>query len=134
MARTRKALRLDDGVGALACGGRGTHLGMDVSWSLTFDASAQNGGAYWEGAEGEHMSYRWGFDGDDDVAAPTCAWEVDTYGLPIATCIVGCDTVQQVDLAAHVARNLERMDEKERATLRKATKAHSPNLEWYKEK
>lgn len=57
-----------------------------------------------------------------------------TYGLPIATCIVGCDTVKQVELAAHVARNLKQLEEKERAALREKTKKHSPDLEWYKRK
>ena len=57
-----------------------------------------------------------------------------TYGLPIDTCIVGCDTIKQVELAAHIARNLKQMDDKERANLRKATKPHSPDLEWYKRK
>ncbi|MHC4953039.1 MAG: aldo/keto reductase [Planctomycetota bacterium] len=57
-----------------------------------------------------------------------------TYGLPIATCIVGCDTVKQVDLAAHIARNLKQLDERERAELRAKTKKFSPDLEWYKRK
>ena len=57
-----------------------------------------------------------------------------TYGLPIATCIVGCDTVKQVELAAHVARNLKTLDAKQRAALRKKTAEYSPNLEWYKRK
>jgi len=57
-----------------------------------------------------------------------------TYGLPISTCIVGCDTVKQVELAAHVARNLKKLDEKQRAALRGKTKEHSPALEWYKRK
>ena len=55
-----------------------------------------------------------------------------TYGLPIATCIVGCGTVPQVELVAHVARNLKAMGEKERAALRAKTKRHSPKMEWYK--
>ena len=55
-----------------------------------------------------------------------------TYGLPIATCIVGCDTVKQVELAAHVARNLKTLDEKQRDALRAKTLDHSPKLEWYK--
>lgn len=57
-----------------------------------------------------------------------------TYGLPIATCIVGADSIAQVDLAAHVARNGKPMPDGERASLRKATKRHSPSLEWYKRK
>ena len=57
-----------------------------------------------------------------------------TYGLPISTCIVGADSTAEVELAAHVARNGKPMPEAERATLRKATKAHSPDLEWYKRK
>ena len=55
-----------------------------------------------------------------------------TYGLPVSTCIVGCRTEQEVDLAAHVARNLKPLNEKERAALWAQTKAHSPKLEWYK--
>jgi len=57
-----------------------------------------------------------------------------TYGLGISTCIVGCTTVKELELAAHVARNLERMDDEERAALRARTKPHSPGLEWYKRK
>jgi aryl-alcohol dehydrogenase-like predicted oxidoreductase len=57
-----------------------------------------------------------------------------TYGLPIATCIVGCDSVKQVELAARVARNLKVLDDKQRAELRARTKPHSPDLEWYKRK
>jgi aryl-alcohol dehydrogenase-like predicted oxidoreductase len=57
-----------------------------------------------------------------------------TYGLPISTCIVGCTTVAQVELAAHVARNLEKMGDDERTALRAKTKPHSPDLEWYKRK
>jgi len=55
-----------------------------------------------------------------------------TYGLSISTCIVGCASVKEVELAAHVARNLQRMDAKQRAALRAKTKPHSPGLEWYK--
>jgi len=57
-----------------------------------------------------------------------------TYGLPISTCIVGCTSVEQVELAAHVARNLVEMGDEERAKLRERTKPHSPGLEWYKSK
>lgn len=57
-----------------------------------------------------------------------------TYGLPISTCIVGCTTAAQVELIAHVARNLEKMGDAERAALRAKTKPHSPGLEWYKKK
>lgn len=57
-----------------------------------------------------------------------------TYALPISTCIVGCTTVKQVELIAHVARNLKLLDDKERAALLARTKPHSPNLEWYKRK
>ncbi len=57
-----------------------------------------------------------------------------TYGLPIGTCIVGCTTVEQIELAAHVARNLRPLDDRERATLLAKTKGHSPGLEWYKRK
>jgi predicted aldo/keto reductase-like oxidoreductase len=57
-----------------------------------------------------------------------------TYGLPISTCIVGCTSVAQVELAAHVARNLGKMTDEERAALRAKTKPHSPGLEWYKRK
>jgi aryl-alcohol dehydrogenase-like predicted oxidoreductase len=55
-----------------------------------------------------------------------------TYGLPIATCIVGCSSPQEVELAAHVARNLKPMGDEEREALRGKTKPHSPQLEWYK--
>jgi hypothetical protein len=55
-----------------------------------------------------------------------------TYGLPISTCIVGCSTPKEVELAAHVARNLKPMDDQERDALRAKTKPHSPQLEWYK--
>ncbi len=57
-----------------------------------------------------------------------------TFGLPISTCIVGCTSVEQVELIAHVARNLEKMGDDERAALRAKTKPHSPGLEWYKRK
>ncbi len=57
-----------------------------------------------------------------------------TYGLPISTCIVGCTSVEQVELIAHVARNLKEMPNDERAALRAKTKTHSPGLEWYKAK
>ena len=57
-----------------------------------------------------------------------------TYGLPISTCIVGCTSVEQVELIVHVARNLKEMDDDERAALRAKTKPHSPGLEWYKTK
>jgi aryl-alcohol dehydrogenase-like predicted oxidoreductase len=55
-----------------------------------------------------------------------------TYGLGIATCIVGCTRVAELELAAAVARNLEAMDEAGRAALRARTKPFSPALEWYK--
>ncbi len=55
-----------------------------------------------------------------------------TYGLEISTCIVGCTSVKQVELAAHVARNLEPLSTSERDALRTKTKPHSPKLEWYK--
>ncbi|MHC4548820.1 MAG: aldo/keto reductase [Planctomycetota bacterium] len=55
-----------------------------------------------------------------------------TYGLPIATCIVGCTRVEEVELIAHVARNLKTMDARERAAVKARTKPHSPELEWYK--
>lgn len=55
-----------------------------------------------------------------------------TYALPISTCIVGCATVAEVELAAHVARNLEPLAAEERKRVLEATKAHSPGLEWYK--
>ena len=38
----------------------------------------------------------------------------------------------EVELAAHVARNLEPMGDEEREALRAKTKPHSPGLEWYK--
>ncbi|MCK6461445.1 MAG: aldo/keto reductase [Planctomycetes bacterium] len=57
-----------------------------------------------------------------------------TYGLGISTCIVGCTSVEQVELAAHVARNLVEMGEEERAKVREKTRPHSPDLEWYKRK
>jgi uncharacterized protein len=57
-----------------------------------------------------------------------------TYGLGISTCIVGCTSVEQVEFAAHVARNLVEMGDDERAALRAKTKPHSPGLEWYKRK
>ncbi len=57
-----------------------------------------------------------------------------TYGTNIDTCIVGCDQVKHVELAAHVARNLKPLTKKERDALRVRTKKHSPGLEWYKRK
>jgi len=57
-----------------------------------------------------------------------------TYGLPIAVCIVGCSSIAEVELAAHVARNLRVLSEEERAALHEATRPHSPALEWYKAK
>lgn len=57
-----------------------------------------------------------------------------TYGLSIGTCIVGCTTVEQIELAAHVARNLKPLDDTDRAALLAKTKKHSPSLEWYKRK
>ncbi len=57
-----------------------------------------------------------------------------TCGLPAATTIVGCQSVREVELVAHVARNLKPMDGDERKKLRAATKPHSPDLEWYKRK
>jgi len=66
------------------------------------------------------------------VGAETCLRY--TYSLPIATCIVGCASVEQVELAAHVARNLKPLQEKERASTLAKTKPHSPGLEWYKRK
>jgi aryl-alcohol dehydrogenase-like predicted oxidoreductase len=55
-----------------------------------------------------------------------------TYGLPVATCIVGCTGVEELEVAAHAARNLEPMGDEERAALRARTKPFSPGLEWYK--
>ncbi len=57
-----------------------------------------------------------------------------TYGLPISSCIVGCTTMEQLELVAHVARNLKQMDTDERKALREKTKPFSPKLEWYKRK
>lgn len=68
----------------------------------------------------------------DIVDAETCLRY--TFGLPISTCIVGCASVKEVELAAHVARNLKTMDDDERAATRAKTKPHSPGLEWYKRK
>jgi len=55
-----------------------------------------------------------------------------TYGLRVSTCIVGCTSVEQVELAAHVARNLVEMGEEERKRVLEKTRPHSPGLEWYK--
>lgn len=55
-----------------------------------------------------------------------------TYALPISTCIVGCSNVKEVELAAHVARNLEKPTDDERAAFLEKTEPHSPGLEWYK--
>jgi aryl-alcohol dehydrogenase-like predicted oxidoreductase len=55
-----------------------------------------------------------------------------TYGLGIATCIVGCTSVAELELAADVARNLQPMGDDERKALRARTKPFSPGLEWYK--
>lgn len=55
-----------------------------------------------------------------------------TYALPIATAIVGCTTVEQVEQIAHVARNLKPLTDEERTDLLGRTKPHSPALEWYK--
>ena len=57
-----------------------------------------------------------------------------TYALPISTCIVGCTSVAEIELIAHVARNLKPLDATERAAVLAATKEHSPELEWYKRK
>ena len=54
-----------------------------------------------------------------------------TYGLPISTCIVGCESIAQVELAADVARNFKPMTAEERTALRARTKGHS-DVEWYK--
>jgi aryl-alcohol dehydrogenase-like predicted oxidoreductase len=57
-----------------------------------------------------------------------------TCGLPVSCCIVGCLHRREVELVARVARELEPLDEKERAALWAKTKPHTPHLEWYKRK
>ncbi len=68
--------------------------------------------------------------GDKILSAEHCLRY--TLGLAIDTCIVGCQSTKEVEFAAHVARNLKPLTDKERADLRAKTKAHSPALEWYK--
>jgi aryl-alcohol dehydrogenase-like predicted oxidoreductase len=55
-----------------------------------------------------------------------------TYGLPVSTCIVGCDTIGQVELAAHVARNLKPLEAREREGILERTRGRGEELEWYK--
>jgi aryl-alcohol dehydrogenase-like predicted oxidoreductase len=57
-----------------------------------------------------------------------------SLALPASTCIVGCSTGRQIELMAHVARNLEPLDESERDKVREKTKALNPDVEWYKTK
>lgn len=56
-----------------------------------------------------------------------------TYGLDVSTCIVGCATPAQVDLAAGVARTHRALGEGEQEALRRAAgPAAGPKVEWYK--
>ncbi|MFQ5844391.1 MAG: aldo/keto reductase [Planctomycetota bacterium] len=68
--------------------------------------------------------------GDGIVPAEECLRY--SYGLSISCCIVGCKSVREIELAAHVARNLRALDAKERAALLERTRPFSPRLEWYK--
>jgi len=55
------------------------------------------------------------------------------YGLDVSTCVVGCRTVEEVALAAQVAREGRFMDEKEReAFLARSRALAGPKAEWYK--
>ena len=56
-----------------------------------------------------------------------------TYGLDISTCIVGCNSIAQVDLAARVAREQKPLTEAETKALLASTKPHrGKGTEWYK--
>lgn len=56
-----------------------------------------------------------------------------TYGLDISTCVVGCATAAEVDLALGVAREATALSETERRELLEAARASSgPRVEWYK--
>lgn len=56
-----------------------------------------------------------------------------TYGLDVATAIVGCSTEGQVRLAAEVAREARRLTDEEQARLLSSTLPHKgAGTEWYK--
>lgn len=56
-----------------------------------------------------------------------------TYGLDIATCIVGCKTTAEVDLAVRVARENRPLSAQESAALVASTRPHAGRgTEWYK--
>lgn len=56
-----------------------------------------------------------------------------TYGLDISTCIVGCDSIAQVELAARVARQGKALSKAEKTALLAASKPHrGKGTEWYK--
>ena len=56
-----------------------------------------------------------------------------TYGLDISTCIVGCNSIAQVDLAARVAREQKPLSEAETKALLASTRPHrGKGTEWYK--
>lgn len=65
------------------------------------------------------------------VAPEACLRYV--YGLDVATVVVGCRTVEEVDLAARMARENRPLDAEERATLLRETQPHrGTRVEWYK--
>ncbi len=56
-----------------------------------------------------------------------------TYGLDISTCIVGCNSIAQVDLAVRIAREDPKLTKAETKALLAVTRAHrGKGTEWYK--
>lgn len=56
-----------------------------------------------------------------------------TYGLDVATAVVGCRTTDEVDQAARVAREDRALDDAEKAALLAETRPHAgTGTEWYK--
>lgn len=56
-----------------------------------------------------------------------------TYGLDIASCVVGCNSLPQVELAARVARENKPLSKTEATALLAASKPHRGKAtEWYK--
>jgi aryl-alcohol dehydrogenase-like predicted oxidoreductase len=70
-----------------------------------------------------------------EVAAPAEDCLRYAYGLDVATAVVGCGSVEHVDLAARVAAEQRPLSGAERAALLARTRPHAgPGAEWYKRK
>ena len=71
----------------------------------------------------------------EDVAVPAEDCLRYVYGLDVSTAVVGCGSVEHVDLAVRVAVEQRALSAEEKAALLARTRGHAgAGAEWYKRK